>query len=76
MVYTLHIHTTRPKREYTYLEHHLGVLAEHGRNALAVVRAAGDLGAANALQKLHVGLGEPAGAHEVPGGGAWTLRVI
>ena len=41
-----------------------------------MVRAAGDLGAANALQKLHVGLGEPAGAHEVPGGGAWTLRVI
>ena len=46
------------------------------QDLVAVVRAAGDLGAANALQKLHVGLGEPAGAHEVPGGGAWTLRVI
>ncbi|KAL4399911.1 RNA polymerase II-specific DNA-binding transcription factor [Malassezia pachydermatis] len=46
------------------------------QDLVAVVRAAGDIGAANALQKLNVGLGEQAGAHELPAGSVWTLRVI
>ena len=46
------------------------------QDLVAVVRAAGDSSAANALQKLNVGLGEQAGAHELPPGSVWTLRVI
>lgn len=46
------------------------------QDLVAVVRAAGDHGAANALQKLNVGLGERAGAHELPAGSVWTIRVL
>ncbi|WFD33850.1 hypothetical protein MCUN1_000673 [Malassezia cuniculi] len=46
------------------------------QDLVAIVSAAGDVGAANALKKLNVGLGERAGAHKVPGGGAWTIRIV
>lgn len=64
-----------------FVRGHDSTIYHSGRHVLcqdlvAVVRAAGDAGAANALQKLHVGLGEQAGAHELPPGGVWTLRVV
>ena len=55
------------------------ILTQHMASRMVyctVVRAAGDNSAANALQKLNVGLGEQAGAHELPPGSVWTLRVI
>ena len=64
-----------------FVRAHDSTIYHSGRHVLchdlvAVVRAAGDNSAANALQKLNVGLGEPAGAHELPPGSVWTLRVI
>lgn len=46
------------------------------QDLVAVVRAAGDSRAAEALKKLNVGLGEQAGAQELPPGSVWTLRVV
>ena len=45
------------------------------QDLVALVSAAGDVSAANALKKLNVGLGERAGAHKVHGG-AWTIRIV
>lgn len=45
------------------------------QDLVALVSAAGDVSAANALKKLNVGLGERAGAHEVAAG-AWTIRIV
>lgn len=64
-----------------FVRAHDSTIYHSGRHVLcqdlvAVVRAAGDTSAANALQKLNVGLGEQAGAHELPAGSVWTLRVI
>lgn len=64
-----------------FVRAHDSTIYHSGRHVLcqdlvAVVRAAGDNSAANALQKLNVGLGEQAGAHELPPGSVWTLRVI
>ncbi|WFD25686.1 hypothetical protein MNAN1_000650 [Malassezia nana] len=64
-----------------FVRAHDSTIYHSGRHILcqdlvAVVRAAGDPGAAQALQKLNVGLGEPAGAHELPPGSVWTLRVV
>lgn len=57
-----------------------GAVYHSGRNVVcqdlvALVSAAGDVSAANALKKLNVGLGERAGAHKVRGG-AWTIRIV
>lgn len=58
-----------------------GAIYHSGRQILcqdlvAVVRAAGDHRAADALKKLQVGLGAAAGAHELPPGSVWTIRVL
>ncbi|WFD02921.1 hypothetical protein MOBT1_001609 [Malassezia obtusa] len=58
-----------------------GAIYHSGRQVLcqdlvAVVRAAGDHRAAEALKKLNVGLGKAAGAHDLPAGSAWTIRVV
>ncbi|KAI3628125.1 hypothetical protein CBS14141_002126 [Malassezia furfur] len=58
-----------------------GAIYHSGRQILcqdlvAVVRAAGDHRAADALKKLQVGLGAAAGADELPPGSVWTIRVL
>ena len=58
-----------------------GAIYHSGRQILcqdlvAVVRAAGDHRAADALKKLQVGLGAAAGADELSPGSVWTIRVL
>lgn len=58
-----------------------GSIYHSGRHVLcqdlvAIVRTAGDPRAAEALKKLHVGLGTAAGADDLPQGGVWTLRIV